>query len=100
MERKKFSCVEFSDVEFAYDDMKIFNGFNCRLRPGESVALVGSSGSGKSTLTKLAMRLYDVNDGTVKVHGRDVKDYSMHDLRVSFGVELCCSKTSTIFESW
>ena len=50
------------------------------------MALVGSSGSGKSTLTKLAMRLYDVSEGRVLVHGRDVRDYSMHDLRVSFGV--------------
>ena len=79
-------CIEFENVKFGYDNREIFKGFNCQIKYNESVALVGSSGSGKSTLTKLAMRLYDVNDGTVKVHGRDVKDYSMHDLRVSFGV--------------
>lgn len=94
MERKKFSCVEFSDVEFAYDDMKIFDGFNCRLRPGESVALVGESGSGKSTFTKLLLRLYDVQDGSVRVFGNDVKDYSVRELRSAFGV---VPQSTTIF---
>lgn len=79
-------CIEFKDVSFGYDNREIFKHFNCKINYNESVALVGSSGSGKSTLTKLAMRLYDVSQGTVLVHGRDVRDYSMHDLRVSFGV--------------
>lgn len=94
MERKQFSCVEFSDVEFAYDDMKIFDGFNCRLRPGESVALVGESGSGKSTFTKLLLRLYDVQEGSVRVFGNDVKDYSVRALRSAFGV---VPQNTTIF---
>lgn len=79
-------CIEFKDVTFGYDNREIFKKFNCRIKYKESVALVGSSGSGKSTLTKLAMRLYDVSDGEVLFHGRNVKDYSMHDLRVSFGI--------------
>lgn len=79
-------CIEFEHVKFGYDNREIFKDFSCQIKYNESVALVGSSGSGKSTLTKLAMRLYDVNSGSVKVHGRDVKDYNMHDLRVSFGV--------------
>lgn len=94
MRRKNFSCVEFSDVVFAYDDMKIFDGFNCRLRPGESVALVGESGSGKSTFTKLLLRLYDVQDGSVRVFGNDVKDYSVRGLRAAFGV---VPQSTTIF---
>lgn len=94
MERKKFNCVEFSDVTFAYDDIKIFEGFNCHLRPGESVALVGESGSGKSTLTKLLLRLYDVQDGSVRVFGNDVKDYSVRTLRTAFGV---VPQNTTIF---
>lgn len=94
MERKQFSCVEFSDVEFAYEDIKIFDGFNCRLRPGESVALVGESGSGKSTFTKLLLRLYDVHDGSVRVFGNDVKDYSVRALRTVFGV---VPQNTTIF---
>lgn len=94
MERKQFNCVEFADVEFAYDDIKIFNGFNCRLRPGESVALVGESGSGKSTFTKLLLRLYDVHEGSVRVFGNDVKDYSVRALRSAFGV---VPQSTTIF---
>lgn len=86
MQRKHFNCVEFSDVEFAYGDMNIFDHFNCRLRPGESVALVGESGSGKSTFTKLLLRLYDVQDGSVRVFGNDVKDYPVRTLRSAFGV--------------
>lgn len=79
-------CIEFRDVSFGYDNRQIFKHFNCEIKYNESVALVGSSGSGKSTLTKLAMRLYYVSEGHVMVHGRDVKDYSIHDLRVSFGI--------------
>lgn len=94
MQRKQFSCVEFSDVEFAYDNMRIFDHFNCRLRPGESVALVGESGSGKSTFTKLLLRLYDVQDGSVRVFGNDVKDYPVHALRTAFGV---VPQNTTIF---
>ena len=86
MQSKQFNCVEFSDVEFSYDDRKIFDHFNCRLRPGESVALVGESGSGKSTFTKLLLRLYDVQNGSVRVFGNDVKDYPVRALRTVFGV--------------
>lgn len=80
------ACVEFKNVGFAYDNIKVFEDFNCKINYGESVALVGSSGSGKSTFSKLVMRLYDVDNGTVFVHGEDIKDYPLHDLRVSFGI--------------
>ena len=80
------ACVEFSDVTFAYDNIKVFEDFNCKINYGESVALVGSSGSGKSTFSKLLMRLYDVQAGKISVHGEDVRDYSTHDLRVNFGI--------------
>jgi len=83
---KQRPCIEFSGIDFAYENKKIFENFNCSIRYGESVALVGASGSGKSTFSKLAMRLYDVQEGNVLVHGRDVRDYSLHDLRVSFGI--------------
>ena len=79
-------CIEFRDITFAYDNIKIFENFNCKINYGESVALVGSSGSGKSTFAKLLMRLYDVENGSVIVHGTDTRDYPTHDLRVSFGV--------------
>ena len=51
-----------------------------------SFGLVGSSGSGKSTITKLIMRLYDINSGEILMHGRNIKDYSLHDLRKNIGI--------------
>ena len=85
-QRKQGPCVEFRDVAFAYDNVKIFEDFNCKIKYGEAVALVGSSGSGKSTFSKLLMRLYDVQGGSVRVHGEDVRDFPTHDLRVNFGI--------------
>ena len=79
-------CIEFQNINFAYENRNIFEDFSCAIHYGESVALVGGSGSGKSTFSKLAMRLYDVQEGSVLVHGKDVRDYSIHDLRVSFGI--------------
>lgn len=79
-------CIEFENVSFGYDDKKIYDGFNCKIKYGESVGLVGGSGSGKSTFTKLAMRLYDVDGGEVRLHGRDIKEFNIHDMRKCFGV--------------
>ncbi len=79
-------CIQFDNVSFAYDKINVFENFNCSINYGESVALVGPSGSGKSTFSKLVMRLYDVQDGSIRVHGEDIRDYLTHDLRVSFGI--------------
>lgn len=84
--QKSKPCIEFKNVDFAYENRKIFENFSCKIHYGESVALVGSSGSGKSTFSKLTMRLYDVQNGAILVHGKDIRDYSLHDLRTSFGV--------------
>lgn len=83
---KNLPCISFENVDFSYDGKKqIFKNFNCDIGYGECVALVGGSGSGKSTLTKLAMRLYDINGGNLKIHGKNIKEYSLHDLRACFG---------------
>ncbi|MBQ9129253.1 MAG: ABC transporter ATP-binding protein, partial [Clostridia bacterium] len=79
-------CIAFNDVTFAYDEKPVFENFSCKIGYCESIGLVGSSGSGKSTFTKLLMRLYDVQKGSVTLHGRSVKDYATHELRASFGV--------------
>lgn len=79
-------CIAFEHVDFAYDNKPIFKDFSCQIAYGESIGLVGGSGSGKSTFTKLIMRLYEVNGGQILVHGRNVKDYETHELRMSFGV--------------
>ena len=79
-------CVSFAHVAFTYDHKEIFHDFSCEIPYNQSIALVGRSGSGKSTFTKLLLRLYEVNRGNIQLHGVDVKDYSLHDLRASFGV--------------
>ena len=79
-------CVSFRNVAFSYDARPIFRDLSCDIKYGESIALVGGSGSGKSTFTKLMMRLYEVDEGAVLVHDRNVKDYETHELRLSFGV--------------
>lgn len=79
-------CIAFNNVTFAYDEKPVFENFSCKIGYCESIGLVGSSGSGKSTFTKLLMRLYDVQKGSVTLHGRNVKDYATHELRASFGV--------------
>lgn len=79
-------CVEFKDITFGYNDRKIFENFNCKLDYNKSFGIVGSSGSGKSTITKLLMRLYEVENGEIFVHGCNIKKYSLHDLRKSIGI--------------
>lgn len=79
-------CLEFVDASFGYDNKPIYNKFNCKINYCESIGLVGGSGSGKSTFTKLIMRLYDVDEGCVNLHGRNIKDYNLHDMRKRFGV--------------
>lgn len=84
--RKNLPCLEFRDVTFGYDNRIIFNKLNCKMEYNHSFGLVGSSGSGKSTITKLIMRLYDINSGEILMHGRNIKDYSLHDLRKNIGI--------------
>lgn len=79
-------CLEFCDAVFGYDNKPIYDKFNCKINYCESIGLVGGSGSGKSTFTKLIMRLYDVDEGSVNLHGRNIKDFNIHDMRKSFGV--------------
>lgn len=85
-QRKGEPCIEFKDVTFGYDNRKIFDHFNCKMGYNQSFALVGSSGSGKSTITKLIMRLYEAEEGEVKLHNTNVKNFSLHDLRSSIGI--------------
>ena len=85
-QRKGEPCIEFENVSFGYDNRKIFDKFSCKLDYNQSFALVGSSGSGKSTLTKLVMRLYEVEEGAIKLHNTNIKNFSLHDLRSSIGI--------------
>ncbi len=80
--------VEFDDVSFRYDQdgPAVLDGFNLRVEPGETVALVGRTGSGKSTVARLLARFYDVNSGAVRVDGNDVGDVTQVSLRATVGV--------------
>ncbi len=81
--------VRFEDVTFGYGDgPDVLKGFSLRLRPGETVALVGRTGTGKSTAARLLPRFYDVRAGSVSVDGHDVRDLTLRSLRDAVGVVL------------
>lgn len=81
--------VEFENVHFGYNPNKIIiNDFSAKIQPGSKVAIVGPTGAGKSTMIKLLMRFYDVNSGSIKVDGHDIRDFTRSDLRGMFGMVL------------
>jgi ATP-binding cassette subfamily B protein len=81
------SRIEFDNVSFAYlEERPILKSVSFTVEPGEKVAVVGPSGSGKSTLSRLLFRFYDVDEGAVKVDGRDIRDYTQGSLRAALGV--------------
>lgn len=81
--------VEFDHVRFGYIPEKtVIHDFNCSVEPGQTVAIVGPTGAGKTTLMKLLMRFYDVNAGSIRVNGADVRSLSREDLRSNFAMVL------------
>ncbi|OCL06197.1 putative ABC transporter, partial [Glonium stellatum] len=79
--------VEFTDVNFAYDERKpTIKDISFVANPGETVALVGETGSGKSTTLKLLFRFYDVTGGTITIDGQDIRDVTLSSLREALGV--------------
>ena len=74
--------VEFKNVFFEYENgKKILNNINFKIKSNEKIGIIGLTGSGKSTLLQLINRSYDVTDGLIKVFGRDVKMYSVKDIK-------------------
>jgi ATP-binding cassette subfamily B protein len=80
-------AVAFEGVRFSYGArIPVLEGFDLRVRPGESVALVGATGSGKTTVARLIPRFYDVEAGRITLDGIDVRDLRLRDLRQAVGI--------------
>ena len=79
--------VAFHDVCFRYSDSaeNVLDHIDFTCKPGKTTAIIGSTGSGKSTIVKLALRFYDVSQGSVTIDGVDVRDVSQHALRGQLG---------------
>jgi ATP-binding cassette subfamily B protein len=83
-------AVKFENVRFGYEightDIRVLEGFNFSVAPGESVAIVGATGSGKSTIARLLLRFYDPQAGSVSLDGIDLRQLRLPELRHSVGV--------------
>ena len=81
--------VTFDHVSFGYDPEKIIiHDFSEEVKSGQKIAIVGPTGAGKTTMVKLLMRFYDVNSGSIKVDGHDIRDFNRSELREMFGMVL------------
>ncbi|MBQ7934019.1 MAG: ABC transporter ATP-binding protein, partial [Lachnospiraceae bacterium] len=81
--------VDLQQVSFSYvPERKLIQNLNLKVEPGQRVAIVGPTGCGKTTLINLLMRFYDVNEGSIRVDGTDIRNITRGSLRTSFGMVL------------
>lgn len=86
--RKLDGAVEFKDVSYRADDEDIIMNINFKVKPGQTVGIIGSTGSGKSTIMNLLCRFYDTTSGEVLVDGTNVKDMDLYHLRDNIGMAM------------
>ncbi|MFX0009514.1 MAG: ABC transporter ATP-binding protein, partial [Candidatus Hermodarchaeota archaeon] len=93
----------FENVDFAYPESNnsILKNISFEVKPGQTVAVVGTTGSGKTTLTKLISRLYDVSNGRILIDGSDIRDYALKSLRaqISYIEQDVFLFSTTIFDN-
>lgn len=81
--------VDFEHVSFGYDkDQMIIHDFSATANEGQKIAIVGPTGAGKTTMVKLLMRFYDVDKGSIKIDGHDLREFNRRELRDAFGMVL------------
>ncbi len=81
--------VDFDDVSFSYTSEKtLIQNFDVKVKPGETIAIVGPTGAGKTTLINLLMRFYDVDNGQITIEGKDIRQLSRQEYRSLFGMVL------------
>ena len=86
---ERLAAVEFDHVWFAYKDNDwVLRDVSFTIQPGETIAVVGHTGAGKTTLISLVLRFYDIQSGSIRLGGIDIRDFSPLDLRRQFGVVL------------
>jgi ATP-binding cassette subfamily B protein len=84
-----FGEIEFDHVLFAYEDNKpVLQDFSLKVKPGETIALVGATGGGKTTIVNLLCRMYEPTDGSIKINGVDYTNYSLHGIQSRIGMVL------------
>ena len=87
--RKTKGIVDFENVQFGYnEEQMIIHNFSSHVGEGQKVAIVGPTGAGKTTMIKLLMRFYDVNKGSIKIDGHDLREFNRTELRELFGMVL------------
>src|SRR5260370_1361727 len=83
------ASIEFDSVWLAYKDEDwVLRDVSFRIEPGETIAVVGHTGAGKTTLTNLLLRFYDVQRGSIRIGGVDLRELDITELRRNFGVVL------------
>ena len=83
------AAIEFDHVWFAYKDEDwVLSDVSFQILPGETIAVVGHTGAGKTTITSLLLRFYEIQRGSIRIGGIDIRDFDLEELRRNFGVVL------------